>query len=235
MYTVYKLTCPTGKSYIGRTKNYNARLKQHQSAHSKCTGIHDAIVCYGWDSINIEVLKSDLSVSEAAYWEGYYVGLYNTMYPNGYNKLKITSPDNVSTTSTQLMIDKMSAAAMIRPQRHMSEETRKKISVANKGRKHSTEFKLRISVIKTGVVVSEETRKKLSNAGKGRVFSAESKQKISNALKGNKGISKVTAEQVIEIRRLYTEGVKQVDIAKMYNISNITVHDIVHRKNWRHI
>lgn len=70
--------------------------------------------------------------------------------------------------------------------RFVSEETRLKISAANKGKKRSPEFCLMIGKIQKGRTVSEETRKKLSEAKKGHIVLVETREKISETNKGKK-------------------------------------------------
>jgi hypothetical protein len=106
-----------------------------------------------------------------------------------------------------------------------SEETRRKISVANKGRNLSTETKLKMSESRKGRTHSEETRRKLSEAKKGnqhnlgKNHSAESKRKISEGLSGlkhsqetrrkmseskkGKPRSEETCRKISEARKLY--------------------------------
>ena len=81
-----------------------------------------------------------------------------------------------------------------------SEETKKKISDALKGRKqqrnpqsngsmlgkkHSEETKQKIANSHRGKKLSEEHKKKLSEANKGRKLSKESREKVSNSLKNH--------------------------------------------------
>ena len=54
----------------------------------------------------------------------------------------------------------------------------------NKGIPRTDETKLKISKANKGNIFSEEARKKMSESGKGRIFSEEHKRKISEALKG---------------------------------------------------
>jgi len=71
-------------------------------------------------------------------------------------------------------------------------ETRKKISKANTGKKHTLETKRKLSEIKkgkprpdlVGKEFSEETRKKISKANKGKKFSDEHRTNLSQAMKG---------------------------------------------------
>lgn len=52
------------------------------------------------------------------------------------------------------------------------------------------------------------------------------------------GHAKLTESIVILIRQLWSirwMGVTQVELGEMFNISNKTVSDLVHRKRWKHI
>lgn len=65
----------------------------------------------------------------------------------------------------------------------MSDETRMKISEAQKGKVLSDETKRRISEVKIGHEVSEEARRKMSEAKRGKPKSEEHKRKMSEAHK----------------------------------------------------
>jgi len=86
---------------------------------------------------------------------------------------------------------------MEKMKKRLSEEHKRKIGIANKGK---------IPWIK-GRHHTEETRKKISNALKGKVFTEERRKKISNAMKGkiswNKGkkLSPITIEKIKEALR----------------------------------
>lgn len=74
--------------------------------------------------------------------------------------------------------------------RSCSDETRKKISDANKGKQRTEEIRKKLSDALTGKQHSEETRKKMSDARKGennpmygKHFTEESRKKMSNAAK----------------------------------------------------
>ena len=72
-----------------------------------------------------------------------------------------------------------------------SEETRLKLSVAQKGRVKSEKHKLNLSQSAKGRVHSEETRLKMSESRKGRALSEETRLKLSNLAK-IRGISSET-------------------------------------------
>ena len=74
-----------------------------------------------------------------------------------------------------------------------SEESKRKLSEANKGKKLSEETKKKMSEAKKGKnhpmygkKVSDETKRKMSEANKGKKFSEETKRKLSEANKGKK-------------------------------------------------
>ena len=96
-------------------------------------------------------LKTCYTQEELDEWEKYYIKLFNTLYPNGYN---LTEGGNGGVPC---------------------EETRRKISNANKGKligkknpfygkHHSEENKIKWSEKKKGKHISEETKKKLSKS-----------------------------------------------------------------------
>ena len=95
-----------------------------------------------------------------------------------------------------------------------SEETRKKISEAQKGKApwnkekvniYSKETRKKMSEAKKGKTLSEETRKKMSEAHKGKTLSEETRKKISEANKG-KTLSKETRKKMSENNPKYWKG-----------------------------
>jgi hypothetical protein len=90
-----------------------------------------------------------------------------------------------------------------------SEETKRKISEANKGRTLSEETKRKMREAKEGKNHSllEETRRKMSEALKGRTFSEETKRKMSEAKKGKTSNKKGTLLSE-ETKRKISEAMK---------------------------
>ena len=68
--------------------------------------------------------------------------------------------------------------------KHLSAETRRKLSEANKGKHLSAETRRKLSEANKGKHRSAESRLKMSAALKGRTFSAESRRKMSKAKRG---------------------------------------------------
>lgn len=93
------------------------------------------------------------------------------------------------------------------------------------------------------------SKKKMSDSRKGKTFTLEHRQALSEAQSGNKhsqfgkhqttswkeAKSKLTAEQVKEIKSLLTLKVKQKDIAKKYNVNASTVSMIKHHQIWSEV
>lgn len=80
---IYKATCLiTGKSYIGQTKHFEIRKKQHLQAKDNYI-FHKALRKYGQENFKWEILEEcsyDLLNEKETYW----IKFYNS-YSNGYN------------------------------------------------------------------------------------------------------------------------------------------------------
>lgn len=91
MGVIYKLTSPSGKSYIGKTKRTFAyRIKRHlQRAKAddekpQCKALNAALRQYGFDNFKVEILV-ECNESQLNYYEIKFIEAYNTLAPNGYN------------------------------------------------------------------------------------------------------------------------------------------------------
>ncbi|MBO5037695.1 MAG: GIY-YIG nuclease family protein [Clostridia bacterium] len=62
---VYKHTSPSGKVYIGITKDIRHRWRNNGAGYKGSTRIHNAILKYGWDNFKHEILFSGLSQKDA--------------------------------------------------------------------------------------------------------------------------------------------------------------------------
>ena len=86
--------------------------------------------------------------------------------------------------------------------KHLSAETRKKMSEARINKPKSAETRKKMSEANKGKSLSAETRKKMSEARKGKSLSAETRKKISEARKGKPTCIKGT--------NWYNNGVKSI-------------------------
>ena len=87
-YTVYKLTDPQGKIYIGCTGSSVKRRWGRGKNYQKGSPIRVAIDRYGWESFRHEILCENLTKEEAEKKENWFVEYYDSMDPlKGYNRV----------------------------------------------------------------------------------------------------------------------------------------------------
>lgn len=138
-YLVYKHTSPSGKSYIGITKNYTNRCSAHRTS-SGCRAFHSAITKYGWSNFTHDILARDLTLQEATTLEIRSITDYNTLYPHGYNLTTGGETGQLCQTALRIKAEnnrKRNAGKSLSP------EHRQKISTALTGRPMSEERKLK--------------------------------------------------------------------------------------------
>jgi hypothetical protein len=61
------------------------------------------------------------------------------------------------------------------------------------------------------------------------------KNGLANSTGESNSMAKLSEKQVLEIRKLYKEGILAAQIAKQYQVSYHAVYDIIKRKNWKHV
>lgn len=140
-----------GKVYVGQTVYGNNPNKRwlNGCGYKPCTLFWRAIEKYGWHNFEHEVIASKLTLEESNHFEELLIAKLNATNPKyGYN-LKSGGESNF-----------------------LSEETKKKIGEANRGR-----------------IMTEEQRQKLIEMHKGKHLSDEHKKKISESLKGEKSVN----------------------------------------------
>jgi group I intron endonuclease len=218
-----------GKCYIGQTK---ARRVQSRWANHKNRPhglLKLAFEKYGIENFSFEIITevSDDDLNEIEISE---ISLRNTVAPRGYNlekggrRSKIVNDITKNTMKSRMLGTKLSPetrykiseAAKTRPP--ISEETRRKLSISNKGKTVSEETKLKISEANKGRQISEETRKKLSDSAKNRVFTEETRQKLRESAKNRHTISEETRLKMSEASRgrvLSEETRAKMSLAKM--------------------
>ena len=145
---------------MGITSQKPEKRWKNGEGYRNCSHFYPAIQKYGWHSFRHEILYTDLTQEEAGQMEIKLIAEYGTLDPEkGYN------------------LDLGGAV------RHHSQETKRKIGAANKGRAPSNK----------GKELSPETRAKISAArmgrtspNKGKSPSPETRAKISAANRGRK-------------------------------------------------
>ena len=153
---IYKITNPKCKVYIGQSVNPIQRLSHYKRFDCKeQPKIYNSLKKYGIESHTFEVIHF-CSVQELNDFERYYQELYNVI-KNGLNcRLTITNDRSG----------------------FFSDETKLKMSIAQKGRFVSEESKLKMSNSRKG------TRLGIENTFYNKKHSKESRLKMSNSRKG---------------------------------------------------
>lgn len=154
---IYKITNKiNSKAYIGQTiQKLENRWKRHINSKNNGSAIRFAIQKYGKENFEIKVLTRCNSLEEMNHRETYYIKLFDTFGPNGYN---LTSGDT---------------------NKKLAQETKDKISVAHLGKKLSKDHKKKIGKGITGRKVSQATKAKIAIGNTGNIKSVETREKIS--------------------------------------------------------
>jgi len=228
---IYKITSPTGKIYIGQSRDINKRKNQYKNNKGKGQiRLHRSIIKYGWNFHKFEII-CECQEYKLNDLEKYYIEFYNTF--DTVHGLNLTDGGNNAkhTEETKIKISNANKGKIL------SNATKLKISLAHKGKHLSEEAKLKIGeatrhrIIKNETrlklknrIISKETRKKMSLAGKGNKHnlghkhSDESKMKMSIALKGKNLGKKHTNETKLKIGNA-SKGRKHTNEEKL-KISN---------------
>ena len=84
---VYKIKNKVdGKIYIGQTvKTLKQRWQAHTGNKSDCRYLKSAILKYGKDNFEVTQIAKCNSLEEMNHREAYYIKLFNSLAPNGYN------------------------------------------------------------------------------------------------------------------------------------------------------
>ena len=140
-YKVYVHIAPNGKRYYGITKQEVKRRWNSGKGYRKNKYFTNAINKYGWNNFEHIILFDNLTKAEAELMEKFYIALYDTINPNkGYNLSLGGETGTVHTEESKKKISEAKKGKSVH-----TEESKKKISEANKGKnnpfygKHHTE------------------------------------------------------------------------------------------------
>lgn len=171
---IYKIkNIITEKVYVGSAIDIDKRWRKHKQMINE--GNHHSIKLQ--NSMNkhgiskfifeiIEECEKELLIEREQYW----INVLDS-YNNGYNSRPIAH----SNLGIKLPI---------------SEETKRKIGLKSKGRKHTEETRKKIKEKRKLQIFTEETRKKLSKIHSDKKWSEESKEKMRKSMKGKSPINK---------------------------------------------
>lgn len=156
-YTVYKHIGPTGKVYVGITRQDPAkRWGRDGSGYKHCPHFSAAIQKYGWDTFRHEILYAGLTKEEAERLEVELIAKHQATDPaRGYNA------DLGGSTGPK-----------------HSAETKKRIGAANRARECTPETRQKLREYRQAHPNSPETNRKIGEANRGRKHRPESIEKI---------------------------------------------------------
>lgn len=155
MIGIYKITSPTNKIYIGQSINIEKRRDMYINNNCKNQRkLHASLVKYGFNNHVFEIIEEceeHLLNEREEYWIEFY-GTFNSKI--GMN---------------------LSSGGL---NKRVSEETKIKISISNKGRKRPDLSIRNSTIIRT---LTEEQKAKISERNKSRVHSLETRIKMSES------------------------------------------------------
>jgi group I intron endonuclease len=187
---IYKITSPSNKIYVGQSKDIYKRWNFYYKNKNckKQTYLYYSLKKYGWENHVFEIIEYcsiDLLNERERYWQEY----YDCINPEKGLNLRLVNTKDKKYEFPQHIKDKISRRvkeAGYRPTeahkealrianigKTFSEETKKKISEKNTGKRrpnmHSEEFKSYMKNLKIGSKHSEETKQKMREKRIGKV------------------------------------------------------------------
>ncbi len=187
---IYKITSPSDKIYIGQSVNCIKRKWDYASADCKCqTKLFNSIKKHGWDAHKFEIIHQ-CDEKELNSLEIYYINLFQTF--NSEHGMNLRHGGGKSGGLSEETKKKIGIANTGKVR---TEETRKKISEHNirlgktppsrKGIRHTNEYKVRLSEKMKGCPDrrSPESILRFKKMRKGHEVTEETRRKISKNVK----------------------------------------------------
>lgn len=169
-WTIYKITNPLGRVYIGATINLRKRLNSYRKGHSDSQRlIHRSIFKYGFENHSVDVIDvfyGDLSLanSKEIFWVRTYMSFYSRWPKNKGLNLTMGGSGQIGRKHNKKQIE----SNKIHGERLHTPEMRKKRAVGQIGKKMPPSFAVKISkshkghTWMRGVIYSKEARERLS-------------------------------------------------------------------------
>jgi len=173
---IYKITNKiNNKLYIGQTiRTLKVRWMAHCVPSSKSV-ISRSIHKYGKENFSFEEIDRAETMDELNAKEEHWIKYYDSCNKEkGYN----IALGGMNTPMDEETKKKLSIINSGKKKPPMTEEHRRNLSEAKKGTKHTKETKLKMSQAAKGKSKSEETKLKFSNAKKGKPLTKEHYSKI---------------------------------------------------------
>lgn len=192
---IYKIISPSGKIYIGQSKNIEKRWKSYKQSKAKGQPIlYRSFLKYGHINHMFEIIE-ECELYELNNRERYYQDYYDVLH-KGLNCVLV----NTETLPTII-----------------SEETLIKMSIVKKGdknpmfnKKRTIDFKNSVAENNRKRIISEETRLKMSESGKKKVFTEE--HKLNMSISGKNKIWSETEMNNLKERNTKLHSKKVIDM-----------------------
>lgn len=207
----------TNMAYVGSTYDFEKRKNEHfralRSGYHYNKKMQRSFDKYGEDKFVFEQLQ-DAESAELLEAEQYWINLVGSANRHrGFNLNPVVNNGQALTHT---------------------DETKRKISRALKGRLISEETRSKISVALTGKPgPSQEIRDRFSEMYTGRELSKETRSRMSESRKYKGKL--VNAEIASVIKLLLQEGLRIIDIADIFGVTNPTVQNIKDNKGWNYV
>ena len=191
-YTVYMHICPNSKKYIGITKLNPKYRWKNGYGYNDNNHFKNAINKYKWENIDHKILYTNLSKEEAEQKEIELINHYKANNPKfGYNIDNGGNHCGSRSEKTKNKISKNNARFWLNKSRN--EETRQKISIANKGKTRTLEQRKKQSELSKGInnnfyghKMSLSTKNKIIKSNSKKVLCLETKKIYSSITEASK-------------------------------------------------
>lgn len=126
-YTIYKLTSPEGKVYIGQTSRTPQERWRNGAGYKDNKLLFEAIKEQGWKNFKREILFQGLSIEEANRIEAEEIKKNNSLSPNGYNRMTGAGFNQRHSEESKAIMREKAIQRALSPEWHkkVSEGTRK--------------------------------------------------------------------------------------------------------------
>ena len=250
------------KTYIGSTINIKNRWRHHKRGlnNNKHHNAHlqNSWNKYGENNFVIEIIDTNIDKKCLIKTEGMWIILLSSYEKQfGYNFSKHPDIPNRGISKSRELI--LKTALKIRrdssekekglpskfkgEKSHLAKLTWKEVNQIRKEWNKNNRLTLKILAEKNNVSQTTIGRILKNKNWKTNKYirpmknrKKKSKQAIDKRRGSNSSTAKLTEDNVLEIRRLWTEQkLYQREIATKFNVSEVTISEIVHRRTWTHI
>ena len=269
---IYKIiNNANGKIYIGQSLDVKDRIRHHRYLLNKGTHTNNYLLnsynlhgaeCFSYEiiyTIEDRTITKEQIIKILNDKEKYYIQKYHS-FEIGYNltsggENKIFSEASIKKMCeshkgyTPTLIQRQRISNRLK-NRIISAEHRRKLSIANKGKKRTNAVKQKMSESRMGsqnnrygTHHSEESKRMIGvaqigekNHNFGKTTPESVKQKCRDSYHGGQcHLAKLDDDKVIVIKLALTKGQTGVSLAKKYGVAGTQISSIKHGKTWRHI